>query len=109
MPALEGRKHETRDETENRDDWVPHPWLPDRSEHWTRHSRSRKKGRFAVKDAFGKELNIGDKVVYIKKVAGCSSNILLAKGTVTEIKGRVIKVTSHNYGVMSQSVMKLEK
>ena len=58
-------------------------------------------------DAFNKEVKVGDKVVYIKKVAGCSSNILLAKGTITEIKGRIIKV-SNNRGVMSQSVMKLE-
>ena len=59
-------------------------------------------------DAFNQEIKVGDKVVYIKKVAGCSSNILLAKGTVTEIKGRIIKVTGHHYGVMSQSVMKIE-
>ena len=59
-------------------------------------------------DAFNKEVKVGDKVVYIKKVAGCSSNILLVKGTITEIKGRIIKVSNNNRGVMSQSVMKLE-
>ena len=59
-------------------------------------------------DAFKQEIKVGDKVVYIKKVAGCSSNILLAKGTITEIKGRIIKGTGHNHGVMSRSVMKLE-
>ena len=59
-------------------------------------------------DAFNQEVKVGDKVVYIKKVAGCSSNILLAKGTITEIKGRIIRVSNHNWGVMSQSVMKLE-
>ena len=58
-------------------------------------------------DAFKQEIKVGDKVVFIKKVAGCSSNILLAKGTIKEIKGRIIKVTGHDYGVMSQSVMKL--
>ena len=60
-------------------------------------------------DAFNKEIKVGDRVVYIKTVAGCSSNILLAKGTITEIKGRIIKVTGHNHGVMSRSVMKIEK
>ena len=60
-------------------------------------------------DAFNQEVNIGDKVVYIKKVAGCSSNNLLAKGTITEIKGRIMKVSGHNWGVMSQSVMKIGK
>ena len=60
-----------------------------------------------MKDAFGKELNIGDKVVYIRKEYS-QGPIKLAKGTVTEIKGRIIKVTEHHYGVMSQSVMKLE-
>lgn len=59
-------------------------------------------------DAFNKEIKVGDKVVYIKKVAGCSSSILLAKGAIKAIKGRIIKVSGHNYGVMSQSVMKLE-
>ena len=59
-------------------------------------------------DAFNQKVKVGDKVVYIKKVAGCSSNILLAKGTITEIKGRIMTVTDHDYGVMSQSVMKLE-
>ena len=59
-------------------------------------------------DAFNKEVKVGDKVVYIKKVAGYGSKVLLAKGTVKEIKGRIMKVTGHNYGVMSQSVMKLE-
>ena len=59
-------------------------------------------------DAFKQEIKVGDKVVYIKKVAGCGSNILLAKGTIREIRGRIVKVTGHNYGVMSQSVMKLE-
>ena len=59
-------------------------------------------------DAFKQEVKVGDKVVYIKKIAGYGSKVLLAKGTVREIKGRIIKVTSHNYGVMSQSVMKLE-
>ena len=62
----------------------------------------------AVKDAFNKEVKVGDKVVYIKKVAGYGSKVMLAKGTVKEIKGRIIKVTGHNYGVMSQSVMKIE-
>ena len=60
-------------------------------------------------DAFNKEVKVGDKVVYIKKVAGYGSKVLLAKGTITEIKGRIMKVTRHSYGVMSQSVMKLEK
>lgn len=61
-----------------------------------------------MKDAFNKEVKVGDKVVYIK-VAGYGSKVrMLAKGTVEEIKGRIIKVTGHNYGVMSQSVMKLE-
>lgn len=59
-------------------------------------------------DAFNQEIKVGDKVVYIKKVAGCSSNILLSKGKIKEIKGRIMKVTGHNWGVMSQSVMKLE-
>ena len=59
-------------------------------------------------DAFKQEIKVGDKVVYIKKVAGYGSKVLLAKGTIKEIKGRIIKVTGHNYGVMSQSVMKLE-
>ena len=59
-------------------------------------------------DAFNKEVNVGDKVVYIKKVAGYGSKVLLAKGTIKEIKGRIMKVTGHDYGVMSQSVMKLE-
>ena len=53
-------------------------------------------------DAFNKEVKVGDKVVYIKKVAGYGSKGMLAKGTVKEIKGRIIKVTGHNYGVMSQ-------
>ena len=60
-------------------------------------------------DAFNQEVKVGDKVVYIKKVAGCSSNILLAKGKITKIKGRIMTVTGHDYGVMSQSVMKLEE
>ena len=60
-------------------------------------------------DAFNKEVNVGDKVVYIKKVAGYGSKVLLAKGTIKEIKGRIMKVTGHNWGVMSQSVMKIEK
>ena len=60
-----------------------------------------------MKDAFGKELTIGDKVVYIRKEYR-QGPIKLAKGTVTEIKGRIIKVTGHHYGVMSQSVMKIE-
>ena len=59
-------------------------------------------------DAFKQEIKVGDKVVYIKKVAGYGSKVLLAKGTIKEIKGRIIKVTGHDYGVMSQSVMKLE-
>ena len=59
-------------------------------------------------DAFNQKINIGDKVVYIKKVAGYGSKVMLAKGTVKEINGRIVKVTGHNYGVMSQSVMKLE-
>ena len=60
-------------------------------------------------DAFNKEVNIGDKVVYIKKVAGYGSKVMLAKGKITEIKGRIMKVTGHDWGVMSQSVMKIEK
>lgn len=34
---------------------------------------------------------------------------MLTKGSVKEIKGRIIKVTSHNLGVMSLSVMKIGK
>ena len=60
-------------------------------------------------DAFNKEVKVGDKVVYIKKVAGYGSKVLLAKGTITEIKGRIMTVTGHDWGVMSQSVMKLEE
>ena len=60
-------------------------------------------------DAFNKEVKVGDKVVYIKKVAGFGSKVMLAKGTVKEIKGRIIKVSNHNWGVMSQSVMKLKE
>jgi uncharacterized Zn ribbon protein len=60
-------------------------------------------------DAFNKEIKVGDKVVYIKKVAGSGSKVLLAKGTIKEIKGRIMKVTGHNWGVMSQCVMKLEE
>ena len=58
-------------------------------------------------DAFNKEVNVGDKVVYIRKEYS-QGPIKLAKGTIKEIKGRIIKVTGHHYGVMSQSVMKLE-
>ena len=59
-------------------------------------------------DAFNKDVKVGDKVVYIKKVAGYGTRVLLAKGTIKVIKGSIIKVTGHSYGVMSQSVMKLE-
>ena len=59
-------------------------------------------------DAFNQEVKVGDKVVYIKKVAGYGSKVMLAKGTITEIKGRIIRVSNHSRGVMSQSVMKLE-
>ena len=58
-------------------------------------------------DAFKQEIKVGDKVVYIRKEYS-QGPIKLAKGTIKEIKGRIIKVTGHNYGVMSQSVMKLE-
>jgi hypothetical protein len=65
-------------------------------------------GEVSMKDAFGKEVNVGDKVVYIRKEYS-QGPIKLAKGTIKEIKGRIIKVTGHDYGVMSQSVMKIEK
>lgn len=58
-------------------------------------------------DAFKQEIKVGDKVVYIRKEYS-QGPIKLAKGTITEIKGRIIKVSGHHYGVMSQSVMKLE-
>ena len=65
-----------------------------------------------MKDAFGKELAIGDRVVYIKKVAGSGSSVKLAKGTVKDIKrtgkNAYATLSSHNYGVTSQSVMKIE-
>lgn len=57
-------------------------------------------------DAFGKELNIGDKVVYIRKYC---DQVGLARGTIKSIKGRIAKVGGHYKGVMSQSVMKIEK
>lgn len=60
-----------------------------------------------MKDAFGKLLCKGDKIVYIKKVAGTGSSIKLAKGTIVEFKGRYAKVSSHNYMVSSQSIFKL--
>ena len=53
-------------------------------------------------DAFNQEVKVGDKVVYIKKVAGYGRKVMLAKGTITEIKGRIIRVSNHNWGVMSQ-------
>ena len=59
-----------------------------------------------MKDAFGNEIQIGDKVVYIRKEYS-QGPIKLAKGTITEIKGRIIKVTGHHYGVTSQCVMKI--
>ena len=56
-------------------------------------------------DAFDKEIMVGDKVVYIRKYG---DQVGLKKGTINSIKGRIAKISGHNKGVMSQSVMKLE-
>lgn len=64
-----------------------------------------------MKDAFGKEISVGDKVVYIHKAVGPGrQGVSLKKGTVVEFQGgRIIKLSHQKFGVTSQSVMKLEK
>lgn len=59
-------------------------------------------------DAFNKEVKVGDKVVYIRKEYS-NGPVKLAKATVKDIVGRVIKLSNHHFGVTSQSVMKLEE
>ena len=61
-----------------------------------------------MKDAFGNEIIIGDRVVYIRKEYS-HGPVKLAKASVKDIVGRVIKLSSHHFGVTSQSVMKIEE
>ena len=61
-----------------------------------------------MKDAFGNEISIGDKVVYIRKEYS-NGPVKLAKASVKDIVGRVIKLSNHYFGVTSQSLMKIEK
>ena len=55
-------------------------------------------------DAFNTEVNVGDKVLYIRKYA---DKVSLAKGTIMSIKGRIARVRGASFGVMSQSIFKL--